>query len=37
MFEAHLFARMVCETGKEGMRQRVEVGDPGIPGLKSDS
>lgn len=33
----HLSARMACGTGREERRQRVEAGDPGTPGLRSDS
>lgn len=35
--QPHLSARMACGTGRVGRRQRVEAGDPGTPGLKSDS
>lgn len=35
--EPHLSARMVCGTGREGRRQRVEAEDPGTPGRRSDS
>lgn len=35
--QPHLSARMACGTEREGRRQRVEVGDPGTPGLRSDS
>lgn len=35
--QPHLSARMVCGTGREGRRQKVEAGDPGTPALRSDS
>lgn len=35
--QPYLSARTACGTGRGGRRRRVAVGDPGTPGLRSDS